>query len=187
MKSNKGFTLIELFLVFVVVVIVVSAALPGLLRATQASHEATAIGTLRAINSAQSTFAATCGVDYYAPNLAALNRPSFNGTTFLTRDLVVDEDVIHQRGYLIMMGSSNGGDSQAPEACNGLPAGVATKGYYVTATPEPRSWNERSFGTNTSGEVFVIPGRVFPGMTDTTAPVGAVLTKEEHRAPYYRK
>ena len=72
MKKQKGFSLIELLIVVAIILIIAAIAIPNLLRSRMAANEASAVGSLRSINTAEVTYYSTFPDSGYAVALANL-------------------------------------------------------------------------------------------------------------------
>ena len=53
MKTNKGFSLLELLIVVAIILIIATIAIPSLLRSRQAANESHAVANLRTLNTAE--------------------------------------------------------------------------------------------------------------------------------------
>lgn len=60
-KKQKGFSLIELLIVVAIILIIAAIAIPNLLRSKMAANEASAVGSLRTLNTACVTYSTSYG------------------------------------------------------------------------------------------------------------------------------
>lgn len=73
---ERGFSLIELLIVVAIILVIAAIAIPSLVRAKIQANEASAVSSIRAVNTAQVTYAVTYPTEGYADNLAKLGAPT---------------------------------------------------------------------------------------------------------------
>lgn len=139
--AHDGFTLVELLIVVALMGVLAALSAPFLIAAKVASNEASAIGSMKAINSAQAAFAGSCGGNYYT---TAIN--SLIGGGFISPDVAL----LPKSGFTVTL-APGGSSSPGADDCLGRPTET---GYYSTAAPLSAQAGRRGFATNQSGIVW---------------------------------
>lgn len=135
-QRSHGFSLIELLIVVAIILIIAAIAIPNLVKSKMAANEASAVGSLRSINTAAVSYSSSYGIGYPA-SLSDL-APSASPTS-TSADLI---DSVLATGI-----KSGYSFSYSPGTGSG---GLVTT-YSITATPlAPGSSGQRGFFTDQS-------------------------------------
>jgi len=113
MNGHQGFSLIELLIVVAIILIIAGIAIPNLMHSKMAANEASAVGSLRTINTAEITYSMnypTIGFTASLTNLGGTSATTCASTATSTAACLIDTTLSSgiKSGYSFTLGGTTG-------------------------------------------------------------------------------
>jgi type IV pilus assembly protein PilA len=138
-KKTKGFSLIELLIVVAIILIIAAIAIPDLLKSRQAAQQASAVGSLRTINTSEVTYSSTYTTGF-SINLDQLDHQNISPSTVNAAGLIDNA---------LAAGSKSG----YTFTYTSVIAGGRCDAYSITASPLAGKGNGNFYYTDASGVI----------------------------------
>jgi len=155
-KRQKGFSLIELLIVVAIILIIAAIAIPNLIRSRMAANEASAVGSVRTMNTAAIEYNSTYGNGFPA----TIGQIGTTGTAAVSCDnaelidSVLTSKVKSGYNFDVLAGSV-AASATPPTGCS---ASGNSDGYGVVAWPVSLgTTGQRSFCSDASGVIRFDP------------------------------
>jgi type IV pilus assembly protein PilA len=135
-KKVAGFSLIELLIVVAIILIIAAIAIPNLIKSKMAANEASAVGSIRTINTGEVNYAASCPATGFSATLAELN----SGAACAGGKGIIDPVLSagKKSGYVFAYATVQGGDNlNDTYTTTAVPATIGTtgqRGFYSDQT-----------------------------------------------------
>ncbi len=154
MRKQKGFSLIELLIVVAIILIIAAIAIPNLLRSKMAANQASAVGSLRTLNTA--CIAYSTNYNQFPAALTNLGPMASGGTASSTSADLIDS--------VLSAGTKSGYTFV-------FTAGSLNQSYSITATPiTAATTGQNMYYTDQSGVIRVNTSG--SGANSASTPIG---------------
>jgi len=141
-RTSKGFSLIELLIVVAIILIIAAIAIPNLLRSRIAANQASAVGSLRTLNTAEITYSSTYNVGF-SYSMTYLQPPAGSANPTSTAAGLIDS---------VLAGGAKSGYSFTYTPGNSDSTGRINT-YSFTAVPITTSTGTNYYFTDQSGVI----------------------------------
>ena len=136
-KNARGFSLIELLIVVAIILIIAAIAIPNLLRSRIAANQASAVQSLRTLNTSELSYVSTYNSGYTS-TLVALGPPAGGAQPTAASAGLIDEVLAagtksgYSFTYAVTARDGNGNPTAYTLNANPINVGTTGQNYYFT-------------------------------------------------------